>query len=142
MGGPVPPRPPKCAHPGAFHEVVRLGGSCLVWGVRINAPYRRRRTSWGGEILGWDGDEGGKVFGAVEVWGWGVDGKGGHVVWGIGAGGAFIEVSHEDVSGVCVDAWEGDVDGECPGAWVLIGGGTAKDVARDLGVLVGEKWAP
>ena len=92
--------------------------------------------------MGWDGDEGGKVFGAVEVWGWGVDGKGGHVVWGIGAGGAFIEVSHEDVSGVCVDAWEGDVDGECPGAWVLIGGGTAKDVARDLGVWVGEKWAP
>ncbi len=43
MGGPVPPRlfflwgdqsphaPPKCAHLGAFHEVVRLG--CVVFGL-------------------------------------------------------------------------------------------------------------
>ena len=31
MGGPVPPRPPKCAHSGAFHEVVRLG--CVVCGL-------------------------------------------------------------------------------------------------------------
>ena len=30
-GGPAPPRPPKCAHSGAFHEVVRLGVSCLAW---------------------------------------------------------------------------------------------------------------
>ena len=25
VGGPVPPRPPKCALKGAFHEAVRLG---------------------------------------------------------------------------------------------------------------------
>ena len=31
VGGPVPPRPPKCALKGAFHEVVRLGVSCLAW---------------------------------------------------------------------------------------------------------------
>ena len=31
VGGLVPPRPPKCAHSGAFHEVVRLDVSCLAW---------------------------------------------------------------------------------------------------------------
>ena len=31
MGGPVPPRPPKCALMGAFHEVVRLG--VVVFGL-------------------------------------------------------------------------------------------------------------
>ena len=31
VGGPAPPRPPKCAHLGAFHEVVRL--ECVVFGL-------------------------------------------------------------------------------------------------------------
>ena len=32
-GDKVPPRPPKCALKGAFHEVVRLGPSSLAWCV-------------------------------------------------------------------------------------------------------------
>ena len=52
MGGTSPPRSPKCAHSGAFHEVVRLGGAEVAWGASLGCFCRAcLGLRWGGGVL-------------------------------------------------------------------------------------------
>ena len=62
-GGLLPPRPPKCAHSGAFHEVVRLGGAKVAWGGKFGvflSCLPGFEMGWGCSFRVWTG----------ELWGW------------------------------------------------------------------------